>query len=130
VGILNLFYKKNKKMPRKKIFGGVPTRNPSITTEPYQDGLRLTISRDQTVMPWYVRLMPKPPPTRTFEMDHVGALVWELCDGTHTIAQIADVLADEKKLELKEAEVALVNYLRTLAKRGIIAIKFEDEGKK
>ncbi len=128
MGLLDIFYKRGKKMPRKQVFGGVPTRNPSVKAESTEGGLRLTISRDQTVMPWYVRLMPKPPPTKTFEMDHVGALVWELCDGKHTIAQIADALADEKKLEMKEAEVALVHYLRTLSKRGIIGIRLEEEG--
>ena len=128
MGILNLFYRKGRKMPRKQVFGGVPTRNPSVEVETIENGLRLRIDRDQTVMPWYVRMMPKPPPDKTFEMDHVGAFVWNMCDGRHTIAQIADALADEKKLEMKEAEVALVNYLRTLSKRGLIGIKFEEEG--
>jgi hypothetical protein len=126
MGILNLLFKRRRKMPRKQMFGGLPVRNPSAKTETIENGLKVTLTRDQTQMPWYVRLMPKPPPVRTFELDGVGAFVWNLCDGEHTVGQIADALADEKNLEVREAEVALMNYLRTLSRRGIIGISFEE----
>ena len=121
-----LFFKKNSKMPRKQMFSSIPVRNLEASIEKTEDGMRVTLTRDQTRMPWYVKLMPSPPPTRTFEMDSVGAFVWDMCDGTRTIAQIADALADEKKLEVKEAEVALINYLRMLNKRGIVGLKIDD----
>ncbi|MFC1672038.1 PqqD family protein [Planctomycetota bacterium] len=122
-----LFFKKTPKMPRKQMFASVPVRNPEASIEKTEDGMRVTLTRDQTRMPWYVKLMPSPPQTRTFELDSVGAFVWDMCNGTRTIAQIADALADEKKLEVKEAEVALINYLRMLNKRGVVGLRV-DEG--
>jgi hypothetical protein len=124
---MGILFRREPKISRKRMFASVPVRNPSAEVKAFEEGIRVTLTRDQTRMPWYVKMMPSPPPTRTFELDAIGALVWDLCDGSRTVAEIADALAEEKKLEVKEAEVALVNYLRMLVKRGIIGIRFADE---
>ena len=55
-------------------------------------------------------------------LDEIGSLVWELCDGEHSVRHIVRALAERYKLHRKEAEVSVVAYLRMLAKKRFIAI--------
>ena len=55
-------------------------------------------------------------------LDEIGSFVWRLCDGNHSVREIIRALAARYKLHRKEAEVSVVAYLRTLAKRRLIAV--------
>jgi hypothetical protein len=61
--------------------------------------------------------------SKTFELDELGRLVWEHCNGQHTLAQIITALAERYRLNLREAEVATTTFLRTLASRGLITVE-------
>jgi hypothetical protein len=60
--------------------------------------------------------------TKTFELDAIGVFVWNRCDGGHTVQQIIRKLADEYRLNLREAEVPTVQFLHTLARKGLIGM--------
>jgi hypothetical protein len=59
---------------------------------------------------------------KAFELDELGRLVWEHCDGEHTSAQIVAALAERYRLNLREAEVATMSFLRTLTSRGLVTL--------
>ena len=105
------------------MFAGIPVRSPLVKTKKMEKRVQLKLHRDDSKKSWLQMLLPALPPIKTFELDAVGRFVWDLCDGKRTVADIADLLAREKKLEIKEAEVSLATYLKTLTKKGIIAIK-------
>src|SRR5688572_3355612 len=63
--------------------------------------------------------------TKTFELDAIGLFVWNRCDGRHTVQQIIRKLADEYRLNLREAEVPTVQFLHTLARKGLIGMTVE-----
>ena len=63
--------------------------------------------------------------TKTFELDAIGAFVWRHCDGKHTVQQIIRKLASEHRLNLREAEVPTVQFLHTLARKGLIGFSLE-----
>jgi hypothetical protein len=69
---------------------------------------------------WVFRVPPGA--TKTFELDAIGVFVWNRCDGRHTVQQIIRKLADEYRLNLREAEVPTVQFLHTLARRGLIGL--------
>src|SRR5690348_11294200 len=53
---------------------------------------------------------------RTFELDELGLFVWQSCDGKTPVRQVIKRLAKQYRLSEREAEVATVQFLYTLAK--------------
>lgn len=68
--------------------------------------------------------------TKTFELDEIGVMVWESCDGKTSVQQIIRKLAKRYNLNLREAEVSTVQFLQMLARKGLIgmSINRKDEG--
>ncbi len=68
--------------------------------------------------------------TKTFEFDQLGQMVWDLCDGKHSVQQIARKLAKTYKVSEREAQVATETFLVTLARKGLIAAAVKREAGK
>jgi hypothetical protein len=64
-----------------------------------------------------------PGATKTFEFDAIGVFVWNHCDGRTSVQQIIRKLAAEYRLNLREAEVPTVQFLQTLARKGLIGMR-------
>jgi len=75
---------------------------------------------------WWVR----PPLTwifpvsgqRRVQLDETGAWVLEQCNGNQTIEQIVERLQEKHKLSFHEARVPVLQFLRMLCERGIVAL--------
>jgi hypothetical protein len=65
--------------------------------------------------------------TKTFELDALGLLVWESCDGKTSVQQIIRRLAKQYNLNLREAEVPTVKFLQMLVKKGLIGMPVKEE---
>lgn len=108
-----------------------PTRNPLLAWEVNADGeVVITIQRQQN---WKVSLLAKLfsiPKKRVIALDEVGSKVWLMCDGKHTVAKMIDSLSETYKLNKKEAEVSLLNYLKILGKKRIIGFLVKKESLK
>jgi hypothetical protein len=67
--------------------------------------------------------------TKTFELDEIGLLVWDACDGKTSVQQIIRKLAKRYNLNLREAEVSTVQFLQMLTKKGLIgmSVRKKDE---
>ena len=55
-------------------------------------------------------------------LDSIGSLVWELCDGNHTVNDIVKALMEKYKLRRLEAERSLFTFLKMLAQRKLIGL--------
>jgi hypothetical protein len=66
----------------------------------------------------------KPPPgaTRVFELDEMGLLVWDSCDGSTTLLELIRQIAESYSLNEREAEVATLTFLKTLARKQLIGM--------
>jgi len=60
--------------------------------------------------------------TKTFELDDLGVLVWESCDGKTSVQQIIRKLSKQYNLNLREAEVPTLKFLETLVRRGLVGM--------
>lgn len=69
------------------------------------------------------------PDTRTVILDEVGAFVWQLCDGEHTVESIVQKLLAHYKLGRRETEVSVAAYLQSLTERRLIGL-YERQGRK
>ena len=123
--LTQLLYKfglKKPKVPdRGELMKTLPLRNQLVKWEVDEKGeVSLTIPQDHKM---WLRVLAKLfslPGKRVIVLDDVGSYVWQLCDGQNSLRRISKQLSDKYNLTAKEAEMSLVEYLRTLGKRGII----------
>jgi len=106
-----------------------PLRNPSVSfLEGEHGSLLLTAPLEVTrggLVSILVRRMNLPP-SKQFELDPVGAFVWEQCDGSTRFSTIAARLRSRFKMNRLEAEASLATYLQTLNRRRLVTAVFED----
>lgn len=67
--------------------------------------------------------------TKTFELDALGLLVWESCDGKTSVQQVIRKLAKRYNLNLREAQVPTLAFLQTLVKKGLIGMTMPGQNK-
>jgi len=57
---------------------------------------------------------------QAFEIDEVGATIWNLCDGDHTLQQIAETLSQEYDVDVSEALQDVNEFVVDLRSKGLI----------
>ena len=105
-----------------------PTRNDSLRWEQNDAGeVQVFIERQET---WKVRLLSKAfyiPRERKITLDEVGTEVWQMCNGHNSVGQMIELLSDKYQLNRKEAEVSLLQYLKTLGQKRFVGFVLEGE---
>ncbi|MCS6920021.1 MAG: PqqD family protein [Fimbriimonadales bacterium] len=107
---------------RKQVLRLYPLRNAAVRYEQDEEGVYTLIVplQPRGLFGWFSRIF-KLPREHRIELDDIGSLVWTLCDGRHNVDAIAQRLAQQYKLERREAEYSLFAFLNTLSRRGFIA---------
>lgn len=99
-----------------------PMQTPAVNIEVIeeQSGVwRLTHQSSRSG--WAARWLGAPATmSRSFELDEIGKAVWDLCDGRNTAGGIAQKLAGQYSLHQREAELATMQFLRLLSRKGLI----------
>ena len=130
MGLLD-FFKRDKDTPeldRDQSMQAVPVLNQLITVEyDADDNAVLNVPRKRTTMVKWMAKLFRLPPYKQIELDELGTYTIELCDGEHTVEDIVEAFAERFDLNQREAEVSMLSYLQTLAKRGIIAFAVPEE---
>jgi hypothetical protein len=121
-----------------------PLRNPELKWEKDEEG-KITIilpltQPKETPEEKETKEAPKPkrrkikffpefsgPRQKKFQLDDVGSIVWDLCDGKNTMKDIVEYLNNEYKLLPSEAETSLNAYFNQLAKRKLLVFVLPDE---
>jgi phage terminase large subunit-like protein len=100
-----------------------PVRNPNLEWELDEDGVvTATLKRPQDLRNRLIGGFLMLPESRKLKLDEVGTFVWDLCDGQHTVADLVSAMTEKYKLSRREVEVSLTEFLRMLAKRGMIVV--------
>ena len=121
--LYTLKLKKRPDVDRSKVLKAFPLRNQLITWE-LDDKEEASLVIPQKDKFW-VRVTSKLfmlPDKRVVVLDSIGAYVWQMCDGEHTISQIIKALQKKHQLTRKEAETSLFTFIQTLGKRNFIQI--------
>jgi len=117
VGIMKLA-KKNPAMAREEHLALKPLRARDALVERKPDGgarVKLPLRGS-----WPFR--PPAGATRVFELDEMGLLVWDSCDGCTTLLELIQKISEHYSLNLREAEVATLTFLKTLARKQLIGM--------
>jgi hypothetical protein len=82
--------------------------------------------------PWYlagpVRWIFPVSKIRRVKLDIPGASLLDLCDGTRNIEQVVETFATRNRLTFAEARKPVMDYLRYLSRRGIVAVAGMKDG--
>jgi len=120
--LLSLRLKKNgPALTREQAMQAWPVRNPALQVSEGEEGLvTIELPRRKDWMGGVLGFLFSVPQSKPVQLDEVGSFVWGLCDGDHTVSDIVGALVNEYKLNRREVEVSLTQYLQTLAKRGMV----------
>ena len=77
---------------------------------------------------WFMRLPAGA--TKTFELDPIGKMVWEQCDGKTSVQQIIRKLSKFCRITPAEAKPATLSFLQMLGKKGLIGFATKDRKNK
>jgi len=109
----------------EKLRKSKPVRNPVVTQEQGDDGIVILsaplILQGRGVAGMLAKWM-KAPDQKKFELEPVGAFVWNLCDGKHTFEGISKRLREQFKMNRLEADASLTAFLQMLSQRRLITL--------
>jgi hypothetical protein len=57
------------------------------------------------------------------QLDAYGSLIWQLCDGDHTVEQIARAVEDRFHEQFEPAAPRTVRFIELLARRGLLRVQ-------
>ena len=118
--------RKKPKLTREAMLNSRPARNDLLKWDKTESGeVRITVTRIDS---WKVRLLSKlfyVPRKRTITLDEVGTDIWQMCNGRTSVAQMIEELRVKYKLDRKEAEVSLLQYLKTLGQKRFVGFVLE-----
>lgn len=60
-------------------------------------------------------------------LNFVGSRIFELSDGTHTIAEIAETIASEYEVSLEIAQEDVITFIKQMEKRLVIVLNNRKE---
>jgi len=105
-----------------------PVRNPLVGTRIDANGeLVLSVPMKRNLKTRLISTFFLVPKNREIILDETGRRIWEKCNGKNTVIQMIESLIADYKLNRKEAEVSLIEYLRMLSSRGLVALEIEQK---
>ena len=127
---MKVFRKKrnNIQIDRTAALKFTPVKNIQITEERLESG-EIIIRYPITMRPWIASLAKRfggPSDriqTKPLQLDKLGTEVWELIDGKRSVRRIIEVFAETHRLQIREAEVAVSQFIRQLGQLGLIGMR-------
>lgn len=113
---------------REMLLAARPLRNPNITEKEISGGgLELTVSLPRSRLFRWLSGGRNDPIVRRYQLDSIGTETWRMIDGRTTIMTMIEHLASAHGMKPRQAEAAVLTYLRTLAQRGIMMLALPHE---
>lgn len=60
---------------------------------------------------------------KKLQLDTLGTSVWDLVDGKCSVRRIIQIFAETHRLDKKEAEVSVTQFIRELGQRGLLGLR-------
>ena len=108
-------------LTRGQSLGACPVKTEVVDTDALPEGgLRVTVAAPRPR--WHRWFGGDGDLQRSFELDALGAAVYDACDGTRDVRALIADFAAAHQVSTVEAEIAVTTYLRTLVSRGLVAM--------
>jgi hypothetical protein len=112
---------------RRQTMALAPLRNPTVAWSPPASApvtIEIPLQRRPVARPlkWLASKLARrePPTVRRLELDPVGSFVWRAVDGTTTVRALIWRLAAEFKMNRRDAEASLLEFLSALSARNLL----------
>ena len=124
-------FKKKKSSPpltKKAALKYRPIKSPEIKEKRLKSG-EVMLTYYISVRPWMTKLAYRfgQKKVQNFEkkiqLDELGTTVWDMIDGNRSVQQIIEEFSAKYRVHLKEAEVAVTSFVKTLGKRELIGLR-------
>ena len=127
---MNLFRKRKKglRVDRAEALKFIPVKNIQITEEQLDSG-EILIHYPVTLRPWIAGIVKRfsgsnaELQSKPLQLDQLGTEVWGLIDGSRSVRRIIEIFAKTHQLQIREAEVAVSQFIRMLGQRGLIGLR-------
>jgi len=120
------FRKRKPTLSREQALAAIPVPNPTVTASRDDDGhVLLTLRRQHNWRTGLLSVLFRVPKQKVIELDDRGSFVWNLSDGQTTVRQVIDTYRQRYSADRrnwKEAELQVVQFLRMLAQKRLIAM--------
>jgi hypothetical protein len=115
-------------LDREQAMSARPVLNQLVRVEEDDDQtVTLHVPRRNTTLVRRVTGFFRRSPYRHVSLDELGSFVIQRCDGTNTVSDIVDKFSEEFKLNRREAEMSMTEFLRDLASRHIVALVIDED---
>ena len=117
--------KKRPELSRSVALSARPVRVPVKGTRVDEKG-ELHVTMEYARPGWQLRLGGTEKCERTFVLDKLGREVYEWCDHGRSVKQVVDEFVKKHKVSVAEAEYSVTTYLKTLLKKGLVAMAVDE----
>jgi hypothetical protein len=113
---------------RREALACIPVKNRHVREQRLESG-ETVVLYPMAVRPWmgtlarWIGADGSPSRTAKLQLDRLGSAVWALLDGRTSLQGIAAAFAESQRLERKEAEVAVAQFIRELGRRGLVGLR-------
>jgi hypothetical protein len=116
--------RKQPRFSKQEVLRALPVRNTLVEWEVNEAGeVLLKVPRRKDRVGRILSRFFAAPDTKQILLDELGSDVWQLCTGTNSVDVIVQAVARKYKLNRREVELSLSNYLKQLATRGLIGLQ-------
>ena len=60
---------------------------------------------------------------KKLQLDELGTSVWDLVDGKRSVRRLIKIFAETHRLDTREAEVSVTQFIRELGQRGLLGLR-------
>ena len=124
-------FKKKPKAPsisRREALDSIPVKSIQITEARLETG-EIVISYPVAMRPFFAGLLKRfggpeaQIQIKKLQLDELGTSVWDMINGKSSVRQLVEGFAKLHRLEAREAEVSVSQFLRELGRRGLIGLR-------
>jgi hypothetical protein len=125
--------KSSRRPSRGQLLAAVAVRNPLVreASRAGGDAGSFVLRLSAPLRPSRLReILGRRPLEKSFDLDELGAFVWNAIDGKRSVESLIRHFAEAHRVTLREADVAVIAFLKTLTERNLVALAVESQEKK
>ncbi len=112
------------KMPYKKLLQAKPKKHGDVEWDgDGSDSLKIYAKYKKTYLVKLLSRFVDIPEERSFRFNPLGAVVWELCDGTHSVEEIKGIIMKRSKGDEGDIEKRLIRFINHLSANDLITLE-------
>jgi hypothetical protein len=112
------------KIPYKKLLQAKPKKSEAVDWDGNgTDSLRIYAKYNKSYLVKFLSRFFEIPEERSFRFNPLGAMVWELCDGSHSVEEIKGIIMKRSKGDEKDIEKRLIRFINRLSANDLITLE-------